>query len=381
MQGNKRKIIIGFVIITLAIQICYLMTSYKQTKEQVNSNREQIKIAQSQIEELEERIKIKQEQERELKKLELQKTAIEYKIPSKGSRAKIESDLLEYISLMDCLDAYISSGSTEILSSTIGNIHQIHYELQFISTYESSRDFIENLTKGYQLCNIQSYNFDASIQKATEEDEQKYRAHFKEQYNSIGRSSVQFNLYYRSTEAIEDEIYQAGLTGKINPTPFKNTVSLIAKNESVDEDKEQDATLKPDFLLNIGDALTLGDTYKLSGPGSTTENYIGLNTTAPIIIKLEVNKQGYQLYMKDSEGHTKETSVEYPLNTPSFRVISNRTASSNKVPRVDIYITNQMDEPIKVFLLGSLVEDIHIYNEQEQEVLKGETKGKVSLME
>ena len=201
--------------------------------------------------------------------------------------------------------------------------------------------------------------------------------------------TVVFDVYYRSDNAIIDEFYQPDASTKISTSPFRNDVvevdteegevTVPSENASTSDDDLTDYMASSDFLLNIGDALSSGDVYKLSGPGATADSYIGLSTTSNVDITVTINKDSYELDITDSEGHTKHTRVDYSITNPTFRIISGMHQLETVMPNVHVYIQNNIGSTAKVWLTGSLLENIHIYNGDNQEVQKGQTKGNVSL--
>ncbi|MDF2878750.1 MAG: hypothetical protein K0S30_1846 [Clostridia bacterium] len=68
-----------------------------------------------------------------------------------------------------------------------------------------------------------------------------------------------------------------------------------------------------------------------------------------------------------------------PIDEPSLSIESDIVKIQETMPEIHIYIKNYTEDMMDITLKGSLLETIHIYNEFDEEVRPGQTKGKVKL--
>lgn len=385
MKSTKNIIFIVAMTLIVLGQIYYLLTFYKEDKQIIEANREEIESVQISIQQLEERLAKHEESKKELEQIMIEKVALEDKIPNQDANSKFTSEFKDYLKTFKSAQVNLTSSGKEVITSEIGNINKAQYNLTFVSSYRDSAKFIAHLREMYQTCNILSYTFDTEIQQSRDPALANY---FQDEFDSCGMTTIDFEIYYRADDTPKDEIYQSEYVAKVNTKPFKNEKAETGNQSgntynppSINQGNQggyQD--VKPaDFILNVGDILTSGDVYKLSGPGNVEGDYVGLNSKASVDISVTLYENSYSLKIKDKNGNVQESTVDYPIGSPSFRIISSMRPLEEVMPSVHVYIYNYSPAMMKVSLSGTMLENIHVYNEDEQEVTQGQTKGNISL--
>ena len=390
MRTAKNIIFIVALFLIIVGEGYYLCTYYKQDKENIQANLNEIANVEMRIAQLEERFARHEESKKELALLQTKKVAIEDELPIEMNTSKFASDLIDYMSMIDYMSAEIERKEQEIISdSTAGDIVKASYTLSMVCTYDDAREFVEELSNMYQTCAITSFEFNTDTQKELSDEVKKYQYQFifGDQMYNTGKSTIDFNVFYRNDDRIEDEVYNTEVSRKLNSKPFmgsEETISGEKEQKQVQQPANDEAEadmrmLNPDFILNIGDRLSSGDTYKLSGPGESIDRYVGLSSTSNVDIYITVFDHYYELTIKDKQGNEKSTHVEYDIKNPTLRINSAMSQVEDVMPSVHIYIDNQASTKMDVLLVGSLLDNIQIYDGAGKLIKKGQTKGNVSL--
>jgi hypothetical protein len=129
----------------------------------------------------------------------------------------------------------------------------------------------------------------------------------------------------------------------------------------------------------LWDVLASGDNYSFVGPGEADTVYTGLKSSKNTYITLNIREDGYNVVMEDEQGNVKQNGALVPIDEPSLSIESDIVKIQETMPEIHIYIKNYTEDMMDITLKGSLLETIHIYNEFDEEVRPGQTKGKVKL--
>ena len=377
------KDILFVIVIALVVfgQVYYLFNYYKKDMAQIAENKRQIQEVEIKIQGLEERLAHFEETKKELEDVKREQIALAEQLPNQNVKIRFLSEMLDYASLMKCDKISVIQENKDVITSNIGNVGVITNTLKFISTYDSSEKLVGNLNNMYQACNIQSFIFESGAYD--DQDADLYKLYFGKDFDSVGQTTLVYNTYYLTDDTISDEVYEPNITGKYNVNPFKK---MDAKEGEEGKAASNDASpinpqtpgdnviypnAKPaDFSINIGDILTSGDVYKISGPGESTNSYIGLNSRSDTTITISVYDDGYELTVEDKEGNRNESGlIDYTITNPTCHINSN----------VHVNIYNYASTKMNVVLAGSMTNNVHIFTTSGEEIFKGESKGNVSL--
>lgn len=383
-------IIIALVFIA---QIYYVFTYYKQDQETIANNRSQIAQVEDRIRTLEERLLLHEESKLELAQLQKQRTALIDKIPLQKAGSLAEEALFDALGMMPSTSIEIKLDNKENVTSELGKIIRASYNISFISTYADSRAFIGNMASMYQVANVKNYNFDTSVQQDEKKKLALYRRIFgSEHMSELGKTTVQCQLFYRPATMELDEFYQSHHFQARSKDPFENTkvtkdeasdVAVEEEDDEADAEEDQEEVLPigdSHFYINIGDRLSSGDNYQIQGPGlDTVSGYVGMISQNNCNMTISVYEDHYELKLEDSSGQIQETSVVYTTNIPDLRIYSTMRPIQDVMPNIHIYVKNYTSEIMPIALTGRLLENIHVYNLEEEEVAQGETKGNISL--
>lgn len=381
--------VIVFVMVVLG-QVYYLFTYYKKDKEQIAFNKSEIASVEISIERLEARLARFEDTKKELEEAKREQKALASQLPHQDVKTNLLSNLLDFVSLFKCGKIEVTQEDKEAIVSDIGDVGGIVNTITFTSSYDTSEKLVSNLSNMYQACNIKSYQFDTGVQQGAGEDGLSYRAYFGDEFDSIGETTLVFNTYYTFDDTVKDEVYDSNISGKYNIAPFKN---MRQDNQGQSENGQAPIDVQSptstiiypdavaaDFTLNIGDMYTSGDIYKLNGPGSDEHSNIGLNSRSNVTVTVNVYDDGYELKLEDSEGSVQESGlIACDISNPNFHIVSTMRQLETVMPNIHVNICNFASTKINVALSGSMLDNIHIYDVEGEEIFKGETKGNVSL--
>ena len=387
--------IIYGIIITLVFvtQIYYVFTYYKQDQETIASNRSQTAQIEDRIRTLEERLLLHEESKLELAQLQKQRTALIDKIPLQKAGSLAEEALFDVVETMPATNIEVKLEGKEKVTSELGNIIRADYSISFVTTYANSRAFIGNMARMYQVANVKDYNFDTSVQQDEKKKLNLYRTIFgSEHMNELGKTTIACELFYRPAATELDEFYQSHNSKARSKNPFKNAKIVKDKeaqgeveedDEAADAEDDQEEVLPigdSHFYINIGDRLSSGDNYQIQGPGlDTVAGYVGMVSQNNCTMTISVYEDHYELKLEDSSGQVQDTSVVYTTKIPDLRIYSTMRPIQDVMPNIHIYVKNYTSEIMPIALTGRLLENIHVYNLEEEEIAQGETKGNISL--
>ncbi len=392
MKNTKNIIFIVLVGLIAAGQVGYFVKVYSQDKMEIQSVASELESTERYLKQLQERVAMLPETKKELELMTAQKTAMLNTIPLFESDSRQDSEFMRYIRLKDVID--ISCNQVESAEQVVDeSIHVSNYELSFVGRYKDVRDFVDTLNASYQIINVSELTVDNAIQdeareKNSEEGKlNKLKQHFGADLPQVVDATIKFKIYSRVNGEDLDEIYTPSYLMQVNSENIFERVdkdALMEDEEEVspslgetDNKPQEDNNTTGKFTLNIGDMFTSGDTYKLGGPGDG--GYVGLISQVNTEIKLTVSTTGYQMQMTDANGQTKETKVNMPLGTTKLDIISTMRQLDDVMPSIHIYVYNYTPNIMNIKISGSMLDNIHIFNEEDNKVNVGQTKGNIRV--
>lgn len=387
MKSIKNILFAVIVALVFVAQVAYLLTVYKDDKTVIANNKAEIDSIERRIAQLEERVKMLPETQKELELVTAKKMAMLNTIPTFIANSKESSDLFRYMGLKDFMKRGVKVIDDEADTSVDDLILKSKYELTFVGRYKDVRDFVDSLNASYQIINVQAFALDNAIQEKEGVDALPYKNHFGEDFDQLVTATLKLTMYTRVDENKADEIYQPDFDGRINA---ENNFKRVKKSgQEVSPSVSQDEPLKTEepepmtamdvFTLNVGDILTSGDTYKFGGPGPNGGGYVGLISQANTHISLVIRDDGYEMSIEDEEGNVNQTSVSIPITRPGLEIISTMRPTDIVMPNVHVYVYNYTSQVMDVKMSGSLLDNIHVFNELDQQVRQGQTKGNIRL--
>ena len=384
MKSIKNILFAVIVVVIFGAQIAYLLTVYKDDKTGIANNKAEISSIERRIAQLEERVKMLPETQKELELVTAKKMAMLNTIPTFVAGGKENSDILRYMGLKDFVNQGFKLINDEADTSMDDLILKSKYELTFVGRYKDVRDFVDSLNASYQIINVQAFAIDNAIQEKEGIDALPYKNHFGEDFDQLVTATLKLTMYTRVNEDKVDEIYQPDFDGRITvENNFKRVKKSgqevspsVSQDEPTVEPQQSDRVTASDvFVLNVGDIFTSGDTYKLRGPG--TGGYVGLISQVNTHVSIVIRDDGYEMSIEDENGNVKQTSVDMPITNPGLNIISSMRPLDQVMPNVHVYVYNYTQNVMEVKLSGSLVDNIHVFNESDQQVRVGQTKGNI----
>lgn len=388
MKSTKITLCIAIFIAVLLGQVVYLFTIYKGDKACIAVNRREIEFIEKRIDQLNERVEKLPETKKELELVTAQKMAIFNTIPTFVAGSKEGVELFRYMNLNDFVntsfkviteDNYIDTEDEFILNRS--------YELSFVGRCEEVQGFIDNLNRSYQIINIKSLELSNEVQDLTNERNLSLYYYFGEDFNRIVETTMKLTMYTRQSELEGEEIYQPDLDMRTNR---EGAFTLIQKEEKVNPSVSQTENVpvekvsikevtKALFMLNVGDILTSGDTYKFGGPGENGGGYVGLITESNVDITLVVREDGYDMIIENITGEKDEVTIQTAITEPEMNIISTMRQIYDVMPNIHVYVDNKTSQLMKINVSGHLTECIYVFNEVGEQVSKGQTKGNIKL--
>ena len=386
MKSIKNILFAVIVALVFVAQIAYLLTVYKDDKTVIANNKAEIESNERRIAQLEERVKMLPETQKELELVTAKKKAMLNTIPTFVAIGKQDSDLFRYMALKDFMEQGVKAIDDEADTSMEDFILKSKYELTFVGRYKDVRDFVDSLNASYQIINVQAFAIDNAIQEKEGIDALPYKNHFGEDFDQLVTATLKLTMYTRVNEDKVDEIYQPDFDGRITvENNFKRVKKSgqevspsVSQDEPIETQQPERVTATDIFTLNVGDILTSGDTYKLDGPGQGG-GYVGLVSQANTHISLVIRDDGYEMSIEDEEGNVKQTSVTTAITNPGLNIISTMRPTDVVMPNVHVYVYNYTSQVMEVKMSGTLLDNIHVFNELDQQVRVGQAKGNIRV--
>ena len=386
MKSIKNILFAVIVAFVFVAQVAYLLTVYKDDKTVIANNKAEIDSIERRIAQLEERVKMLPETQKELELVTAKKKAMLNTIPTFVAIGKQDSDLFRYMTLKDFVERGVKAIDDEADTSVDDLILKSKYELTFVGRYKDVRDFVDSLNASYQIINMQAFAIDNAIQEKEGIDALPYKNHFGEDFDQLVTATLKLTMYTRVDENKADEIYQPDFDGRITvENNFKRAKKSgqevspsVSQDEPIETQQPERVTATDIFTLNVGDILTSGDTYKLDGPGQGG-GYVGLISQANTHISLVIRDDGYEMSIEDEEGNVKQTSVTTTITNPGLNIISTMRPTDVVMPNVHVYVYNYTSQVMEVKMSGTLLDNIHVFNELDQQVRVGQAKGNIRV--
>ncbi len=386
MKSIKNVIFAIIVLVVVGAQIGYLLTVFKDDKDKITKGKTEIISIERRIAQLEERVRMLPETQKELELVTAKKMAMLNTIPIFTATSKETMDFFRYMGLKDFMKISIKMEKEEEGTRTKDDmIIQNTYELGFVGRYRDIRDFVDSLNASYQIINVKEFTIDNAIQDTKGKEVLPYKEHYGEDFTQLVEAKIRLTMYTRVNEEKVDEIYQPNfdLTVK-NQNNFKRVIKSedevspsVSQNEPIEIQEPNRVTAANIFNLGVGDIFTSGDTYKLSGPGEG--GYVGLISQANTHISIVVREDGYEMSIEDENGNVKQTSVDMPITNPGLNIISTMRSLEEVMPNVHVYVYNYTSQIMEVKVSGSMLDNIHVFNESDQQVRVGQTKGNIRV--
>lgn len=394
MSFIKDKIGLIGLMMVLIIQGGYVMVIYLREQATFLEIQKEINLAEIRREESEKHLNELSQIEEELENVLIQKQMLRNQLPSCTAVSKNTVELLRYMELNDFKE--IGCRSLDVEYEIDGDVWGYTYELTFVATFEEVAGFVDNLNQSYQLIKIERLILDNAVQDLTNEENQIYLSCYQDDFSQIVRTTMEIVMYGRNDNTQRGEIYQADL--QIEPRTESMFALAQSKNKPYDSDlnskqsiedeeelwkrkNEKTENLDGKFTLCIGDGMTSGDTYKLDGPGNEEGDYIGLMTDKDTKVIIEVYQHYYKMTIEDTEGMKEETTVNIGVESPMLEIISMMRIIEGKAPNVQVYVHNHTMQMMKIVVIGSLLEQIEVLNEQGECLGRGTTKGNLKFIE
>lgn len=396
IEVKKVGVCIGLAFI-VGLQGYYFVKVYGKAQDTIHYQVDEIKEQTKYVARLEEGLKRLPETKNALESIKAQQEAVKSTMPNATSDASLLADLYNIFDADKFYDVQVVEVGSQSIADELIPIIQKDYTVSFSSYYREVKDFIENLNTAYQIIHINNVQIDNALQMTENEELLNILQNFfGRDLSEVVTVQLDFSTYIRRETTEVDEEYAPGLNIiNNNSKPFdgvgfanhlankvqeeKAVISSVALSTDGEKEYEEIQCLNSIFELYVEDILTSGDTYKLVGPGKE-RRYLGLVTQSNAYITITIDEAGYTFSMEDENGNVKQVTGEGVVVQPVLYINSSMQHVQKAMPHVHVYIYNYGKDEIQVSLKGSLLSHIHIYDEFDEEVRMGETKGNVKLI-
>ena len=386
IQQLKSRQNIGFLvlfIVVLGAQLYYLMGIQNKVKAEILTIQQESELKKVEIMAQEKKLRELPQFEQELEVVNSQVNGVTSMIPTMTSQLQ---ELIEFNQLME------ANGFKDLIVEQLGQIPhedeasliiENQYQLTYTSTYNETKDFIQNLCHSNQLINLISFEMNNTPQTLPEN-----KAYYGSHLEELVQSKVVLSTFSLKGELTGEEVYIPYITLTTHVSKSFVSSKGVDKEAIVEESEVEELTpiqleqAQPapnQFYLSLWDILVSGQNVTLSGPAPTENSFTGMRSGENVYITLTLREDGYDVSLEDEGGQVRQNSVQYTLENPRLIIDSNIARIQETMPEIKIYIRNYTNQMIEVSPRGDNLDLITIYNELDQRVQRGETKGKVRL--
>lgn len=379
-----RKIEIGIICVSLVLQCYYMVKKYPVTKQCMYAQNEQLIAEESKLQQLNNGLTKLPELKQQLEIVEAKVAAFEKKFPEGETTATQMHVLKKYMHINGFYNTKLTDEGQDVCETEVGRIVKQYYTLEFTSFYDEAKAFIAHLNSAREMITLQNVTMTNQVQEI--EDEKvihALKARFGQDLSQVVTTQITLTIYTREEEKGQEEERSLEENSVIySENPFKTTSNYEVDNmveessNGLSHSDTNEVVQRDIFEIILADLFTSGETYKISGPGVKGVS-VGLISEENIYMTLKIDAQGYAISVEDEKGNIKQNSYAMSLKSPAVYIESTMKQIQAKIPQINIYIYNDLEEEIEVQLGGSLLENVHIYNKFEEELAGGEVKGNV----
>lgn len=383
IKNNMKLLIFIFVMLIIGGTGYYITSILFPQLETLQILREQNDIKNQQLELLQEELTMLSQTKRQIQDIQMKVKALKNKIPSYQMSAITMMELMQYMEIYKFEDIEVDIGEATQQESNKDIYYKVPVTIKYTNTYSNTAQFIHEINRSYQIITVEHISIDNRIQEERKNQGEKF---ISEDFVQV---QVSLSLYYNEKEGSDT-------TQHPNFMEFSNKEEQVFLRTSVEEfidtsrqkdigsnsnspftiDNEENSI----FDIYVADPLRSGDNYTFSSYALGEEPvYVGLTSSKDTKIAVTIRASGYSCVIEDSDGKKSEKKVNALVRSPSINITSQIQKVMENMPDVKIYIYNYTDDVINVNMRGSELDKIYIFNENGEQVPKGNKLGKVSL--
>lgn len=372
LKNNLKLLILIVILGIIGGGTYYFKFILSPQLETVQSLREQNIAKEQEVQFLEDELKMLPHRKNELKDMQMKVKALSDKIPSYQISAMMMMEIIQYMDIYNFADIEVIMGQALQYENETEAYYAMPITISYISSYSNTIQLIEEIQRSYQMIRVDHLSIDNGIQ------EEKEPPVVLE--NDTVETMIVLLLYYTDKEETQSP----------NFIEFFNKEKNVFLRPGVDEKKSNktfnaspsslQSRENSTFNIHIADIFHSGDNYSFSGYNSNREPvYVGLTSSVDTQITLTLRDQGYSCIIEDGEGKKSEKSVTTKIQDPQITITSQMQKVMTNMPTVKIYVHNYMTDVVDIRMRGTGLENIVIYNENNEKVPSGRQVGKVSL--
>lgn len=386
IKNNSKLLILVLVALLIGGGFLYYNQVFAGQLSELESLRDENEKMEQEWTHLKQEFLVLDQRKEELKDIQMQTKSLEEKIPTYEVSGMMMSELMQY---MDIYKYWDTSVKIEDNIKPNKSDEKKEYEtrpatIKYTATYEDSIKFLEMLNRSYHMLTIKKYSINNEIQ----EDEESI-LNYLSYRNEIVETEILVHMHYKGTgnpetypnfmEYLEKEenifARPSGVLTNSN-TSDKGTEGGIGKPDT--ETKKETRTT---FNIHLADILRSGDNYSFSAYSPHHEPaYVGLTSSKDTKMEIIIRDTGYTCLIEDSEGNKNEKKIDARVENPIINLTSQIQNVMEIMPTASIYIRNYTSEVINVNMRGTSLENVLIYNENNQLVVPGTQSGKVAVI-
>ena len=389
IKKNQKLLILLFIVVLLLGSWLYyqnVLTIQLQTLKTLNYENE---INQLDLDRLNAEYLALGQRKKELKDIDMQTKSLEEKLPTYETSTILLSEVIAYTKIYNFPKRAVKGEPVLPKVDEAQEYRTLPITIEYTSTYEESVKFLEMINRSYQMMTIESYSIDNSIQEKTDDEDaipvSKDTVETVLVLHMHFRDKGEAEVYPNFMEYLEKEenIFQRPLK---DPQPGLDKPATsdtpeaeqpAAASASASSSKMAKTTA---FNIHLADILRSGDNYSFSGysPGKDPV-YVGLTSSKDTKMVLTINETGYSCLIEDSEGNKSEKKIDTVIDHPSINITSQIQNVMEVMPTASIYVRNYTPKVININLRGTSLENVVIYNENNQIVKPGTQAGKIAV--
>lgn len=373
----------------LSGQAYYFGVVYPKANQKVVAITQELEGAKEEVSQLEDGLKRLPRTKQELENTKLEVVSLIQRMPSYASSTKDLSDMLSSLSRSNFTNIKIDQGETIKHQYEGTTFIEKCYTLTYTAPFTESKQFVESLNGAYRLVNVRGFNTNNHIQ-TDQESQAAYKLIYGEQFKELVETKLDISFLI-NPQPEEGEIYDSSINILSNSSnalmnlevALQDESAILYNTDSLEENRlevQRDGE-KTDFKLAIESDENKKDYYRLTGPVSDDANWatksVTLTSKQDVYITLRLTQEGYQLILKGEDGKLEQASGKITIKQPQLYIEAQKLQGEHWGRQVHIQVENDTDEVMIVDIEGTMLGNLHLYNEEGIEVKRGGVKGKL----
>ncbi|NLI89512.1 MAG: type 4a pilus biogenesis protein PilO [Epulopiscium sp.] len=386
--------ILGFLLVALVIVGGFfyynlVLTPQLETLQELEDDNEikgeELALLQQEYQNLDQR-------KLELKDIRMQTKSMEEKVPTYEVAVIMMAEVMQYMDIYNFNDRHVHVGAAlDKREDESDEYETIPVSIEYTSTYEDTVKFLEMVNRSFQMITIDTFSIDNAIQDQdlSSDDGPQFRV-------SKDTVETQVVLHMHCRPDGESEVYPNFMEylekeENIFERPLEIDFEVVGDMEddqtqeeiphgTADGSSRTQMEQRTRFNIHLADILRSGDNYSFSAYSPNQDPvYVGLASSRDTKLVITIRENGYTCVIEDSEGNKSEKTVDTNVMKPTVNITSQIQKVMEVMPTVSVHIHNYTPGIINVNMRGTSLENVLIYNENNELVVPGTQSGKIAV--